>query len=74
MEVLRLPRPLVRCLTKEEAAEYLGIGLTLLGELDVPSVRFGRRCVYYRVDLDVWLDDSQRRGRAGTELIWVNPA
>jgi len=51
MEVLPLPRPLVRCLTKEEAAEYLGIGVTLLCELDIPTVRFGRRCVYDRVDL-----------------------
>ena len=62
-----LPRPLVRCLTKEEAAEYLGIGVTLLAELDVPAVRFGRRCVYDRLDLDRWLDEYKQRGRAGKE-------
>ncbi|MGQ0522918.1 MAG: hypothetical protein ACT4P8_04560 [Betaproteobacteria bacterium] len=31
-----LPLPAVRCLTKEQAAAYLGIGVTLLGELGVP--------------------------------------
>jgi len=41
-----LPLPLARCLSKEQAAAYLGIGLTLLAELAVPHVRFGRRCVY----------------------------
>ena len=70
MDEMTLPRPLVRCLTKEEAAEYLGIGVTLLTELEVPSVRMGRRCVYDRVDLDQWLDDHKQRGRAGKELKW----
>jgi len=65
-----LPRPVVRCLTKEEAAEYLGIGVTLLAALDMPTVRFGRRCLYDRVDLDRWLDDYKQRGRAGKECIW----
>jgi hypothetical protein len=31
-----LPLPAVRCLSKEEAAAYLGIGVTLLAELDIP--------------------------------------
>jgi hypothetical protein len=65
-----LPRPLARCLTKEEAADYLGIGVTLLCELQVPSVRLGRRCVYDRLDSDRWLDDYKQRGRAGKEQSW----
>jgi len=70
MNELVLPRPMARCLTKVEAADYLGIGITLFDELRIPAVRFGRRCVYDRVDLDAWLDDYKRRGRAGKELEW----
>jgi len=69
MDESPLPRPVVRCLTKNEAAEYLGIGVTLLAEFDIPTVRFGRRCLYDRVDLDRWLDEYKQRGRAGKELI-----
>jgi hypothetical protein len=60
--------PFRRCLTKEEAAGYLGIGITLLSELGVPCVKFGRRSVYDVVDLDAWLEDYKRRGRAGKEV------
>jgi hypothetical protein len=67
METKSLPRPLARCLTKEEAADYLGIGVTLLSELNVPSVRLGRRCVYDRVDLDGWLDVISTSVVHGTE-------
>lgn len=61
--------PLARCLSKEQAAAYLGIGLTLLAELGIPSVKLGRRCVYDVLDLDAWLDEykSRERGRAGKE-------
>jgi hypothetical protein len=54
-------------LSKEEAARYLGIGLTLLAELDIPHVKLGRRCVYDVLDLDAWLDEYKQRGRAGKE-------
>lgn len=56
--------PAVRCLSKEGAAAYLGIGVTLLTELDIPFVKLGRRCVYDRLDLDAWLDEYKQRGRA----------
>ena len=59
--------PSARCLTKEQAAAYLGIGLTLLGVLRVPCVKLGRRCVYDVVDLDAWLEEYKQRGRAGKE-------
>ncbi|MDO8891550.1 MAG: helix-turn-helix domain-containing protein [Sulfurimicrobium sp.] len=65
-----LPLPPVRCLTKDQAAEYLGIGVTLLTELGVPAIKFGRRCVYDKVDLDNWLEEYKRRGRAGKEKLW----
>jgi hypothetical protein len=65
-----LPHPVVRCLTKHEAAQYLGIGVTMLEQLRVPAVHFGRRCLYDRVDLDAWLDDYKQRGRAGKEVQW----
>jgi excisionase family DNA binding protein len=70
MDDATLPRPMVRCLTKVEAAEYLGIGVTLLESLRIPAIRFGRRCLYDRVDLDAWLDDYKSRGRAGKEVEW----
>ena len=66
-----LPLPVARCLSKEQAAAYLGIGLTLLAELAVPHVRFGRRCVYDKLDVDAWLDDYKgERRRAGKENLW----
>ena len=72
MEETGLPLPAARCLSKEQAAAYLGIGVTLLAQLDVPSLHFGRRCVYDRVDLDAWLEDHKgERRRAGKEKqIW----
>jgi hypothetical protein len=64
-----LPLPAARCLSKEQAAEYLGIGLTLLAALGVPCVKLGRRCVYDVLDLDAWLEEykHRERGRAGKE-------
>ena len=62
-----LPLPPARCLSKEQAAAYLGIGMTLLAELDIPSVKLGRRCVYDVLDLDAWLNEHKQRGRAGKE-------
>ena len=67
MEESGLPLPAIRCLTKDQAAAYLGIGMTLLAELDVPCIKFGRRCVYDVLDLDTWLEEYKQRGRAGKE-------
>ena len=49
--------------------------MTLLSELDIPSVKFGRRLVYDKVDLDLWLEDYKHseRGRVGKERVWTNP-
>ena len=63
-----LPKTSVRCLTKAQAAEYLGIGVTLFETLGVPCIKFGRRCVYDLVDLDAWLVEYKGRGRAGKEV------
>ena len=62
--------PVRRCLTKDQAAAYLGIGVTLLATLDVPAIKFGRRLVYDFLDLDAWLEDYKHRGRAGKETLW----
>jgi hypothetical protein len=70
MEENGLPLPAVRCLSKEQAADYLGIGVTLLAELDIPYIKLGRRCVYDKVDLDEWLNEYKQRGRAGKETLW----
>src|SRR5208283_2375142 len=69
-EPLRLAPPVIRCLTKKQAAEYLGIGVTLLESLGMPCVKLGRRTVYDRVDLDAWLEEYKHRGRAGKETLW----
>lgn len=65
-----LPLPTARCLTFAQAAAYLAIRETLLGDLGVPYLKFGRRRVYDKVDLDAWLDEYKRRGRAGKETRW----
>src|SRR5450830_594781 len=65
-----LPLPAARGLSREQAAAYLGIGITLLAEQGVPFVQIGRRCVYDRVDLDAWLDEYKHRGRARKETLW----
>ena len=70
MDDFALPRPTARCLSKEEAAQYLGIGVTLFDGLRIPPVRLGRRCVWDRIDLDAWLDDYKQQGRAGKEVEW----
>ena len=64
------PLPPVRCLTKEQTAAYLGIGVTLLLQLGPPPIKFGRRSVWDVVDLDRWLEDYKGRGRAGKEFPW----
>ena len=38
-EIPTLPLPPVRCLTKERAASYLGIGVTLLQDLQIPFIK-----------------------------------
>jgi len=65
-----LPLPHVRCLTKEQAAAYLGIGVTLLLKIGPPPIKFGRRSVWDAVDLDRWLEEYKHRGRAGKEILW----
>ena len=62
--------PVARCLGKEQAAAYLGIGVTLLESLGVPVVKLGRRSVYDRVDLDAWVEEYKHRGRARKETLW----
>ncbi|MCC8996231.1 MAG: helix-turn-helix domain-containing protein [Nitrosomonas sp.] len=75
MEKVSLPLPAIRCLSKKEAASYLGIGVTLLSELDIPFVKLGRRCLYDRVDLDSWIEEYKQceHGRAKKEAIWPKP-
>jgi len=71
-----LELPTARCLTKAQAADYLGIGVTLLESLHVPCIKLGRRSVYDRVDMDAWLAEYKQRGRAGKEgkSLWpANP-
>ena len=65
-----LPLPSTRGLSRNQAAAYLGIGITLLAEQGVPFVQIGRRCIYDRVDLDAWLDEYKHRGRARKDNLW----
>lgn len=64
-----LPLPIRRCLTKEQSADYLGIGVTLLLQIGPPPIKLGRRSVWDVVDLDAWLDQYKGRGRAGKEVV-----
>ena len=65
-----LSLPSARCLSKQQAAQYLGIGVTLFTEFGVPSIKLGRRIVYDVLDLDRWLDQYKHRGRAEEEVLW----
>lgn len=69
-EKAALPLPAPRCLTKQQAAQYLGIGVTLFTQIGPSPIRVGRRCLYDRVDLDQWVDDYKTRGRASKEMLW----
>jgi hypothetical protein len=75
MDKISLPLPAIRCLSKEEAAQYLGIGVTLLTELEIPCIKIGRRSLYDRVDLDAWIEEYKHgeHGRANKEAIWPKP-
>ena len=64
-----LPLPMRRCLNKEQAADYLAIGVTLLLQIGPRPIKFGRRSVWDLVDLDAWLDQYKGRGRAGKEVV-----
>jgi|ERR1017187_4200666 hypothetical protein len=66
-----LQLPAARCLSKGQAAAYLGIGATLLAQIGPPPMRLGRRLVYDVVDLDAWLDEHKGRGRAMKEKSWL---
>jgi hypothetical protein len=69
-QLAALPLPPARCLNKRQAAEYLGIGVTLLAEIGPRPVKIGRRCIYDVVDLNDWLDEYKKRGRASKEVLW----
>ena len=66
----RLSLPTRRDLTRTQASDFLGIGVTLFCQIGPPPIRLGRRTVYDRVDLDQWLDDYKSRGRAIKEDLW----
>ena len=63
-----LSLPSARCLSKQQSAQYLGIGVTLLTEIGPPPIKIGRRSVYDVLDLDRWLDQYKHRGRAEEEV------
>ncbi len=65
-----LSLPPARGLTKLQAAQYLGIGVTLLTQVGPRPIKIGRRCVYDVLDLDAWLDEYKRREWASKEAIW----
>jgi hypothetical protein len=67
----RLSPPWPRCLSRRQAATYLGIGATLLAQIGPPPIRLGRRLVYDVLDLDAWLNEHKGRGRAMKEKSWL---
>ena len=64
------PLPAVRCLNEQQAASYLGLGRTLFREIGPPPLKIRSRNLWDRIDLDAWLDDHKRRGRAKEENLW----
>ena len=54
-----------KLLSREEAASYLGIGLTTFEEVvqpELPIVRIGRRVLFDVEDLDGWITAQKVRG------------
>src|ERR1039457_4551333 len=66
---LSLPRP--RGLSRKQAADYLGVGVTLLSQIGPAPIRIGRRVVYDVLYLDAWLNEHKGRGRAMKEKSWL---
>lgn len=51
MDKVNLPLPAIRCLSEDEAAQFPGIGLTLLMELEILCTKIGRRSLHDKVGL-----------------------
>lgn len=45
-------------LTRNEAAFYLGVCLTVLDRLDIPRYKFRRNVRYKKSDVDFWLNQQ----------------
>ncbi|RSV15642.1 DNA-binding protein [Sphingomonas sp. ABOLF] len=57
-----------RLLSEEDAAEYLGIGTTMLRGLNLKVRRLGRRILYDIRDLDLWVDRMDEQPVADADL------
>jgi len=62
--------PPIRGLNEQQAAAYLGIGVTLFREIGPPPIKVRGRNIWDRLDLDAWLDDYKQRGRAKEVNQW----
>ena len=65
-----LQPPTIRGLNEAQAAAYMGLGVTLFRAVGPPPIRIRHRNIWDRLDLDAWLDDYKRRGRAKEENLW----
>jgi hypothetical protein len=69
-ESLSLQAPTIRGLNEAQAAAYMGLGVTLFRDIGPAPIRVRHRNIWDRLDLDAWLDDYKRRGRAKEENLW----
>ena len=58
-----------RLLSAEDAAEYLGIGVTMLRGLGIKTKALGRRVMWDRADLDRWVDRMDEQPIADVDQI-----
>jgi len=65
-----LKPPNIRGLNEAQAAAYVGLGVTLFRAVGPSPIRVRHRNIWDRLDLDAWLDDYKRRGRAREENLW----
>ena len=47
------------CLSRHEAATFLGISLRTIDRLSIPRVHIGRRTVFHRVDLEAYITSTK---------------
>ena len=49
-------------LNRRQAAEFLKIGISTLGKLDIPKTLIRRRILYRRDILEKWLKENTEKG------------
>ena len=50
-------------LSRQEAADYLGVHINTLDNSDIPRIRIGTRVLFRLVTLDMFVEEMERKSR-----------